>query len=82
MSPLKLEGLGICSRSQGKWWLGEDSWMGRHMTSRGGAQNFHASFRVFLTTALIHSLEDGSSVFPHVTQLRVDSEPGLGEFTA
>ena len=34
-----------------------------------------------LTTALIHSLEDGSSVFPHVTQLRVDSEPGLSEFT-
>ena len=74
MSPPKLGGLGTCSRSQGKWWLGEDSWM-------GGAQNFHASLRVFLTTALIHSLEDGSSVFPHVTQLRVDSEPGLSEFT-
>ena len=52
------------------------------MTSRGGALSFYASLLVFLTTALIHSLADGSSVFPQVTQLRVGSEIGLGEFTA
>ena len=56
--------------------------MGRHMTSRGGTLSFYASLLMFLTTALIHSLADGSSVFPQVTQLRVGSETGLGEFTA
>lgn len=80
MSP-KLGGLRTCSGSQSKW-LGEDSWMGRHMTSCCGALSFYASLLVFLTTALIYSLADGSSVFPQVTQLRVGSETGLGEFTA